>query len=34
MAFIDEVWTKPATWPSSGAASAIVASVLRLVPIT
>jgi len=34
MPFIDEAWTKPATWPSSGAARIIVASVLRLVPIT
>ena len=34
MAFIDEECTKPATLPSSGRASAIVASVLRLVPTT
>lgn len=34
MPFVDEVCTKPATLPSSGAESAMVASVLRLVPST
>ena len=30
--FIDELWMKPATRPSSGWASFMVVSVLRLVP--